>query len=86
MNIFFLNLYLNRVSFDGSNLKGAIFKNAVLSGTTFTDADLTDTDFTDSYIGPYDLKNLCLNPTLKGTNPVISTTKKQTYNLCEHFL
>ncbi len=45
------------------------------SGTTFTDANLKDTDFTDSYIGPFDLKKLCSNPTLQGTNPV---TKEDT--------
>jgi uncharacterized protein YjbI with pentapeptide repeats len=66
----FTNAIVDRVSFDGSDLSKAIFINAVLSGTTFNDANLQDTDFTDSYLGPFDLKNLCLNPTLRGTNPV----------------
>lgn len=69
----FTNAILDRVSFDGSDMKKAVFTNAVLSGTTFTDADLQDTDFTDSYLGPFDLKNLCANPTLQGTNPVRHT-------------
>ena len=71
----FTNGVVDRVTFDGSDLKGAIFKNAVLSGTTFAEANLEDTDFTDAYLGPFDLKNLCANPTLKGTNP---TTKEDT--------
>ena len=71
----FTNGVVDRVTFDGSDLKGAIFKNAVLSGTTFTEANLEDTDFTDAYLGPFDLKNICANPTLKGTNP---TTKADT--------
>ena len=70
MNCDFTDGIVDRVSFDGSNMKGAIFKNAVLSGTTFNNADVSNTDFTDSYIGPFDLKKLCDNPTLTGTNPV----------------
>ena len=66
----FTNAIVDRVIFDGSDIKKAIFANAVLSGTTFADADLQDTDFTDAYLGPFDVKNLCLNPTLRGTNPV----------------
>lgn len=66
----FTNAILDRVSFDESDMRKSIFSNAVLSGTTFKDANLEDTDFTDSYLGPFDLKNLCLNPTLVGTNPV----------------
>jgi uncharacterized protein YjbI with pentapeptide repeats len=50
-----------------------VFANAVLSGTSFKGANLADTDFTDAYLGPFDLKNLCLNPTLAGTNPVSPT-------------
>ena len=26
-------------------------------------------DFTDAYIGDFDIRNLCKNPTLKGENP-----------------
>jgi uncharacterized protein YjbI with pentapeptide repeats len=76
-NCDFTDGVVDRVSFDGSDMKGAIFKNTVLSGTTFTNADLTDTDFTDSYIGPFDLKSLCANPTLKGTNPVTKADTKE---------
>ena len=61
---------MDRVSFDGSDLSKSLFVNAVLSGTTYDGATLTDTDFTDSYLGPFDVKNLCSNPTLSGTNPV----------------
>lgn len=75
VNCDFTDGVIDRVNFDSSDLTGAIFKNAVLSGTTFTDANLKDTDFTDSYIGPFDLKKLCSNPTLQGTNPV---TKEDT--------
>ena len=39
-------------------------------GTTFTNANLKDTDFTDAYLGPFDLRNLCKNPTLQGKNSV----------------
>ena len=66
----FTNAIIDRATFEGSNLEGAVFANAVLSGTAFTDANLKDTDFTDAYLGPFDLKNLCANPTLGGTNPV----------------
>lgn len=65
----FTNAVVDRVTFDGSDLSGALFKNAVLSGTTFENANVQDADFTDAYLGPFDLKNLCANPTLKGTNP-----------------
>jgi uncharacterized protein YjbI with pentapeptide repeats len=75
VNCDFTDGVVDRVSFDGSDMTGAIFKNAVLSGTTFAGANLKDTDFTDSYIGPFDLKKLCANPTLQGTNPV---TKEDT--------
>jgi len=66
----FTNAILDRISFDGADLTGAILKNTVLSGTTFTNAILTDVDFSDSYLGPFDLKNLCSNPSLSGKNPV----------------
>jgi uncharacterized protein YjbI with pentapeptide repeats len=65
----FTNAVVDRVTFDGSDLEGARFTNAVLSGTTFKDANVANADFTDSYLGPFDLKKLCENPTLKGTNP-----------------
>ena len=65
----FTNAVVDRVSFDGSDMRKAIFVNTVLSGTTFLESNLEDTDFSDSYLGPFDLKNLCSNPTLKGKNP-----------------
>ena len=49
--------------------KGTIFTNAVLTGTSFDGADVENADFTDSYIGDFDIRNLCKNPTLKGENP-----------------
>lgn len=73
----FTNSVSDRVSFDGSDLSKSIFANAVLSGTTFVDANLKDTDFTDAYIGPFDLKSLCANPTLTGTNPVTGRDTKE---------
>lgn len=66
----FSNGVIDRASFKGSSLRGAIFQNAVLSGTTFTDANLENSDFTESYMGDFDQRNLCKNPTLKGENPV----------------
>ena len=71
----FTNAVVDRVSFDGSNMQKSLFVNAVLSGTTFDGADLKDTDFSDAYLGPFDLKAICANPSLKGTNP---TTNKDT--------
>ena len=57
--------------------QGAVFANAVLSGTSFTNADLTDVDFTDSYLGEFDLRALCRNPSLQGTNPVTGAPTKE---------
>lgn len=73
----FSNSVSDRVSFDGSDLSKSIFVNAVLSSSTFVDTNLQDTDFTDAYIGPFDLKTLCANPTLKGTNPVTNRDTKE---------
>jgi len=64
----FSNGVVDRAYFNGASFKGAIFANAVLSGTTFDSADLSDTDFTDAYIGQFDQKKICKNPTLKGEN------------------
>mmetsp|Transcript_4809 Transcript_4809/g.7030 ORF Transcript_4809/g.7030 Transcript_4809/m.7030 type:complete len:236 (+) Transcript_4809:88-795(+) len=66
----FTNGIIDRASFKGSSLKGAIFYNAVLTGTSFENADVENADFTDAYIGDFDIRNLCKNPTLKGENPV----------------
>ena len=59
-----------------SSLRGAIFQNAVLTGTSLVGADVENADFTDSYIGDFDLRNLCKNPTLKGENPVTGADTK----------
>lgn len=66
----FTNGIVDRASFKGSSLRGAIFKNAVLTGTSFEGADVENADFSEAYIGDYDIRNLCKNPTLKGENPV----------------
>lgn len=66
----FSNAVMDRGTYKGSSFKGAVLTNAVLSGSDFTDADLTDTDFSDTYMGDFDSKNLCKNPTLQGENPV----------------
>jgi len=47
-----------------------------LTGTTFEGADLENADFTDAYIGSFDLRNLCKNPTLKGENPTTGADTK----------
>ena len=73
----FTNGVIDRVAFEDSELEGAIFKNAVLSGTTFTGSNLKDTDFTDAYLGPFDLKNLCGNPSLQGTNPTTGVDTRE---------
>jgi len=65
----FTNAIVDRASFAGSSLHGTIFANAVLTGTSFEGADVENADFTDAYIGGFDIKNLCKNPTLKGKNP-----------------
>eukprot|EP00546_Thalassionema_frauenfeldii_P012218 CAMPEP_0178918756 /NCGR_PEP_ID=MMETSP0786-20121207/14004_1 /TAXON_ID=186022 /ORGANISM="Thalassionema frauenfeldii, Strain CCMP 1798" /LENGTH=230 /DNA_ID=CAMNT_0020592503 /DNA_START=58 /DNA_END=750 /DNA_ORIENTATION=- len=66
----FTNAIVDRASFQGSSLRGAIFANAVLTGTSFQDADVENADFTEAYIGDFDIRNLCKNPTLKGENPI----------------
>jgi len=68
--------FFNLHSFGGSSLKGAIFGNAVLTGTSFIGADVENADFTDSYIGEYDNRKLCKNPTLTGENPVTGADTK----------
>ena len=66
----FTNGVIDRAYFKGANFKGAIFGNAVLSGSTFEDTNLENTDFTDAYLGDFDQRKLCKNPTLTGENPV----------------
>mmetsp|Transcript_164 Transcript_164/g.415 ORF Transcript_164/g.415 Transcript_164/m.415 type:complete len:252 (+) Transcript_164:72-827(+) len=65
----FTNAIVDRATFKGSSLKGAIFQNAVLTATSFEGADVEGADFTDAYIGDFDIRNLCRNPTLMGENP-----------------
>jgi len=72
----FTNGIIDRASFAGSSLKGSIFTNAVLTGTSFDGADVENADFTDAYIGNFDIKNLCKNPTLKGENPTTGVDTK----------
>lgn len=68
-NANFRNAIVDRVDFRKSNFRGAVFQNTVLTGSNFEDADLTNADFTDAYIAMFDVKPLCKNPTMKGTNP-----------------
>jgi len=67
----FTNAIVDRASFKGSSLKGTIFKNAVLTATSFEGVDVEGADFTDAYIGDFDIRNLCKNPTLRGENPTM---------------
>lgn len=67
-NADFSNGVVDRVSFDGSDLRGAIFANAVLTGTSFTNANLEGADFSEAFIGDFELRNICKNPTLSGEN------------------
>jgi len=66
----FTNGVIDRAYFKGCSFRGAIFGNAVLSGSTFEETDLENSDFTDAYLGDFDQRKLCKNPTLKGENPV----------------
>lgn len=65
----FTNAIVDRATFKGSSLKGTIFTNALLTGTSFESANVENADFTDAYIGDFDLRQLCKNPTLIGENP-----------------
>ena len=67
-NADFSNGVVDRVSFDGSDLRGAIFANAVLTGTSFANANLEGADFSEAFIGDFELRNICKNPTLSGEN------------------
>ena len=73
----FTNGVVDRAFFKGASFKGAIFTNCVLSSTSFEDADLTDADFTEAYLGQFDQKRLCKNPTLKGENPVTKVPTRE---------
>jgi len=76
----FTNAIVDRATFQGSSLKGAIFQNAVLTATSFEGADVENADFTDSYIGDYDIRNLCKNPTLMGENPTTGADTRLSAN------
>ncbi|KAL7440566.1 hypothetical protein ACHAXH_009118 [Discostella pseudostelligera] len=76
----FTNAIVDRATFKGSSLRGAIFQNAVLTATSFEGADVENADFTDAYIGDYDIRNLCKNPTLKGENPTTGADTKLSAN------
>ncbi|KAL3772249.1 hypothetical protein ACHAWO_012647 [Cyclotella atomus] len=73
----FTNAIVDRASFKGSTLRGTIFKNAVLTATSFEGADVENADFTDSYIGDFDIRSLCKNPTLKGVNPTTGADTRE---------
>ena len=67
---FLLLQTVDRASFRGSSLRGALFVNTVLTGTSFEESNLENTDFSDAYMGDFNSRLLCKNPTLQGTNPV----------------
>ena len=73
----FSNGIVDRAYFKGSTFRGTLFNNCVLSGTSFEDADVKDADFTDAYIGQFDLRKLCKNPTLAGENPKTGTPTRE---------
>lgn len=73
----FTNAVADRVTFDGSDLTDGIFSNAVLSDATFDNANLENVDFTDVYIGDFAQRQICRNPTLKGTNPVTGAPTRE---------
>jgi uncharacterized protein YjbI with pentapeptide repeats len=60
---------LDRGNYKKASFRGTIFDNAVLSGSSFDGADLENSDFSNTYIGEYEARKLCKNPTLKGENP-----------------
>ncbi len=68
---------IDRAYCKDASFRGAIFNNAVLSASTFEGADLENTDFTDAYIGQFDAKKICKNPTLKGENPKTGAPTKE---------
>ncbi|KAL7453364.1 hypothetical protein ACHAWC_005044 [Mediolabrus comicus] len=79
-NADFTNAIVDRATFKGSSLKGTIFTNAVLTATSFDGADVENADFTDAYIGDFDIRNLCKNPTLKGENPTTGADTRLSAN------
>ena len=73
----FTNGVVDRAFFKGANFEGVRFVNAVLTSTSFEGANLKDTDFTGAYLGQFDAKKLCKNPTLDGKNPVTGQDTKE---------
>ncbi|KAJ1623269.1 hypothetical protein T492DRAFT_599762 [Pavlovales sp. CCMP2436] len=73
----FTDAVVDRAFFKGASFKGTKFVNAVLTSTSFEDANLQDTDFTGSYLGMFDSKKLCKNPTLTGTHPTTGADTKE---------
>jgi len=73
----FTSAVLDRGQYRDASFRGTIFNNAVLSGASFEGADLTDADFTEAFIGDYEQKQLCKNPTLTGENPTTGAPTKE---------
>uniref|UniRef100_A0A0G4GKQ7 Pentapeptide repeat protein n=1 Tax=Chromera velia CCMP2878 TaxID=1169474 RepID=A0A0G4GKQ7_9ALVE len=73
----FFNSVTDRADFTGASLRNVDFRQAVLTGTNFEDANVEGADFSDIYIGDFGLKQLCKNPTLKGTNPVTGADSRE---------
>jgi len=73
----FSNGILDRGFYKGASFRGTLFNNAVLSGSTFESADLENSDFSDAYIGQFDQRKLCKNPSLKGENPITGAPTRE---------
>ena len=76
-NADFTDAVVDRAYFRGASFKNGLFVNTVLTSTSFEDADLENTDFTGSYLGQFDAKKLCKNPTLQGKNPITGADTKE---------
>eukprot|EP00304_Pavlova_gyrans_P002443 CAMPEP_0206046492 /NCGR_PEP_ID=MMETSP1466-20131121/18738_1 /ASSEMBLY_ACC=CAM_ASM_001126 /TAXON_ID=44452 /ORGANISM="Pavlova gyrans, Strain CCMP608" /LENGTH=246 /DNA_ID=CAMNT_0053421469 /DNA_START=20 /DNA_END=760 /DNA_ORIENTATION=+ len=68
---------VDRAFFKGANFEAVKFVNTVLTSTSFEGANLKDTDFTGAYLGQFDAKKLCKNPTLDGKNPVTGADTRE---------
>eukprot|EP00307_Rebecca_sp_RCC1486_P005449 CAMPEP_0119406026 /NCGR_PEP_ID=MMETSP1335-20130426/517_1 /TAXON_ID=259385 /ORGANISM="Chrysoculter rhomboideus, Strain RCC1486" /LENGTH=232 /DNA_ID=CAMNT_0007430085 /DNA_START=16 /DNA_END=714 /DNA_ORIENTATION=+ len=73
----FTDAVVDRAFFKGASFKDVLFVNTVLTSTSFEDADLENTDFSGAYLGQFDARKLCKNPTLKGTNPITKEDTKE---------
>lgn len=60
------NAVVDRVDFDGSNMRGVQFINTVITGATFKGTDLTGSSFEDALVGYEDAKRLCDSPSMHG--------------------